>query len=356
VERNLGDNVTFSTTASGTGPLSYVWKKNGTVIAGATASTITLANLSYSDGAVYSVEVTGGCNTAIQAATLTINHPPTVTILSPTNGAVFIAPANFTVLADAQDSDGVVTNVDFFAASTNKLGNATNSPYFVVLTNVPVGTYAFSARATDDFGAIGDSAPVTITVLARPPLTFVSSIQLNPQTGLYNQTVRVFNPTYSTFDAVRLYVGNLTNNTTLWNASGTDNGTPYVQSSVGVLPGGSLDFVLEYYIPSRILPSPTLWAALVPVVEGGNAAVAGVGIHIDRSLLLADKTFLIEFASFSNRVYYVQYTAGFQLWQTVQPAITGTGTKIQWIDDGQPKTESAPAVSSRRFYRVILLP
>jgi hypothetical protein len=142
----------------------------------------------------------------------------------------------------------------------------------------------------------------------------------------------------------------------LWNASGTDNGTPYVQSSVGVPSGGYIDFVLEYYVSSRITPNPTLWATLVPVAEGGGTAAAGVGIHIDRGVMLANQTFLIEFASFSNRVYYVEYTADFRLWQTVQPAITGTGTKIQWIDNGQPKTESAPSASSRRFYRVIMLP
>ena len=64
-----------------------------------------------------------------QSATLTINIPPTVSIVSPTNGTVFIAPANFTVLADAQDVDGTVTNVQFFYGTTNFLGETFLPPY-----------------------------------------------------------------------------------------------------------------------------------------------------------------------------------------------------------------------------------
>ena len=32
-------------------------------------------------------------------------------------------------------------------------------PYFIVLTNVPVGSYTFIAKATDNLGATGTSAP-----------------------------------------------------------------------------------------------------------------------------------------------------------------------------------------------------
>ena len=45
VVKNPGDNVSFTTACKGTGPLTYVWKKNGKVITGATANTLTLTNL-----------------------------------------------------------------------------------------------------------------------------------------------------------------------------------------------------------------------------------------------------------------------------------------------------------------------
>ncbi len=46
------------------------------------------------------------------------NVPPTVAIASPANGAAFTSPANVTILADANDADGSVTNVSFFDGGT----------------------------------------------------------------------------------------------------------------------------------------------------------------------------------------------------------------------------------------------
>src|SRR6185295_17378766 len=51
VTNNLGTSVTFSTTASGTGPFTYLWKKNGTNIVGATTNSLTLTNLTFTNGA-----------------------------------------------------------------------------------------------------------------------------------------------------------------------------------------------------------------------------------------------------------------------------------------------------------------
>ena len=44
-----GSNVTFTVTASGTAPLAYQWLKNGGVITGATAATLTLTKVSATD-------------------------------------------------------------------------------------------------------------------------------------------------------------------------------------------------------------------------------------------------------------------------------------------------------------------
>ena len=72
--------------------------------------------------------------------------------------------------------------------------------------------------------------------------------------------------------------------------------------------------------------------------------------------MLPDGTFLLEFATMPGRFYYVQYTADFRQWHTSQPAITSNASRVQWIDNGQPKTLSAPSTEAQRFYRVIVLP
>ncbi|HTY87963.1 MAG TPA: YDG domain-containing protein [Candidatus Acidoferrum sp.] len=69
----VGSNVAFSTVASGTGPYSYSWLKNGTVINGQTNSSLALNNVTTADAATYSVIVGGALGTVTNTATLTVN-------------------------------------------------------------------------------------------------------------------------------------------------------------------------------------------------------------------------------------------------------------------------------------------
>ncbi len=299
----------------------------------------------------------GGVDTsAPQTFAIGLNIPPTVQIVSPTNGASFFVPGNFTVLAEAQDLDGTVTNVQFFSG-TNNLADVTTEPFFTVLTNLPVGSYTFRAMAADDFGATGMASPVTVNVIDRPPLTFLTSVYYNPQKDIFEQRVRVSNPTYSVLNAVRVLVSNLTNNPaiTVGNRSGITNGVAYVQSSAAIPPGGFVDLTIEYLSPLRVLPNPVLRAELV-APAGLRPPLQGTFQHINRGLLLANRSYLVEFNTQSNRVYAVQYSDDLVQWKTAQPAIAGDGSWIQWIDNGEPKTEGSPAAAPARFYRLLLLP
>ncbi len=117
------------------------------------------------------------------------NLPPVVRIISPANGSVFYAPINIPLFAYANDFDGSVTSVEFFAG-TNSLGFgqpvpspvAVNSSgpssippiyptnvFFLVWSNTPVGAYTLTAKATDNDGALTVSDPVKIAVLPLPP-------------------------------------------------------------------------------------------------------------------------------------------------------------------------------------------
>jgi uncharacterized repeat protein (TIGR01451 family) len=299
----------------------------------------------------------GGANASPpQTFALTINAPPTVQIVSPTNGAFFFVPADFTVLAEAHDADGSVAQVEFFAA-TNSIGVATNAPFFAVLTNLPAGSYPLTAVATDDFGATNAAAPVTVNVLERPPLTLLSSVYYNPQTDYFEQRVLVNNPTYSTLNAVRVMVHNLTNvpAITVGNASGYSNGVPYVATYAPVPPGSHVDLVIEFISPLRVKPNPVLAAQLVPA-PGNPASGPGMFQRINRGRFLANRTFFVEFATQSNRVYAIQYSDDLQLWKNAQPVIQGDGNWVQWIDNGLPKTERPPAQAPVRFYRLMQLP
>jgi hypothetical protein len=89
------------------------------------------------------------------------NPAPTVSLTS--SATTIAAPATVTLTATASDSNGTVTKVDFYQGAT-LLGTDTTSPYAFVKSGIAAGTYAFSAKATDNGGAVGISNTVNVTV------------------------------------------------------------------------------------------------------------------------------------------------------------------------------------------------
>lgn len=96
-----------------------------------------------------------------------VNQSPTVSITAPANNTAYTAPASVTINADAADSDGTVKKVEFFNGST-KLGEDTTSPYSYTWNNVAAGSYALTAKATDNGNNSTTSSTVNITVAATP--------------------------------------------------------------------------------------------------------------------------------------------------------------------------------------------
>jgi uncharacterized repeat protein (TIGR01451 family) len=296
----------------------------------------------------------GGVDTsASRTFTLTVNSPPSVSLTKPTNGTVFIAPATITVIADASDPDGSVSEVRLFRGAS-LMAALPAGPYYTIWTNAPAGQYQFTAQATDNRGAKATSAPVNVTVLSNPPLSVIVAMRFNPQTGLFEQKVRVSNPTPYAYEAVRVWIKNLPAKQTVFNSSGQTNGVPYVQSNLPVPPGTSVDLLIEYYVPDRLPQEPLLLAELVAPNVPSNPK--GLPLQVTRSLKLPDGTFLLEFMSVANRTYYVKYSDDLKQWKTALPSITGSGSRVQWIDNGPPRTEPAPGLAPSRYYRVIVLP
>jgi hypothetical protein len=189
----------------------------------------------------------------------------------------------------------------------------------------------------------------------QPPVVQNGSIQFNPQIDEFVQTVSVTNPTYYTYTSVRVLIGNLAPGVQVVNASGVTNGVPFVQSLLPIPPGGGVTFTLDYYVPFRVPPSNMVFTVqLAAPLSALNEA--GPMQHITRGLLLPDKSYLVDFKTLPNRVYYVQYSSDLANWSTAIPAIAGSGSEFDWIDSGPPETPTPPSAQPRRFYRVILLP
>jgi RHS repeat-associated protein len=99
------------------------------------------------------------------------NQPPEVVLQSPIAGQQFTEGDTITFTISASDSDGQITNVAAFANEA-KLGDAVPQAgvYRYSWPNVPRGVHVLHAEAIDDGGAVGVSAPISVTVVAPPPV------------------------------------------------------------------------------------------------------------------------------------------------------------------------------------------
>ncbi|MGO8929115.1 MAG: Ig-like domain-containing protein [Limisphaerales bacterium] len=114
---------------------------------------------------------------------------PTVEIVTPSDGSMFLAPADIQIAALTAYFTDTVASVEFFAG-TNSLGVVTNSPkvlaglghsllpealFWLAWSNVPPGEYALTATATDHAGNMVTSAPVDISVVTNfPPCVVIT--------------------------------------------------------------------------------------------------------------------------------------------------------------------------------------
>ena len=90
---------------------------------------------------------------------------PSVTITAPAMATTYIAPANINITANASDTDGTISKVEFFNGTT-RLGEDLSNPYSFAWNNVATGNYNLTAKATDNTGLVTTSATVSITVKA----------------------------------------------------------------------------------------------------------------------------------------------------------------------------------------------
>jgi hypothetical protein len=96
--------------------------------------------------------------------TINANALPTVALSAPAANARFTAPASIAVAASASDSDGTIAKVEFFAGAT-PIGTSNAAPYTATWSNVGVGSYSVTAKATDNAGGVVVSTAVPITVV-----------------------------------------------------------------------------------------------------------------------------------------------------------------------------------------------
>jgi hypothetical protein len=92
---------------------------------------------------------------------------PQVAITAPAAGTEFMAPAGFTLTADATDIDGVIERVDFFRDGV-LIGVDETAPYEISESGLVSGIYTYTAETIDNDDQVVGSAPVLVTVKLDP--------------------------------------------------------------------------------------------------------------------------------------------------------------------------------------------
>jgi len=119
-----------------------------------------------------------------------VNALPSVSLTSPSSNAAFKAPANIPLAVQVADTDGSIANVEYFYGTT-LITSLSAPPYSFVWTEVPQGTYALSARVTDDLGGVMTSVAVNVTVTtAEAKLYYIHVDHLNTPRLIADQNQR----------------------------------------------------------------------------------------------------------------------------------------------------------------------
>ena len=270
-------------------------------------------------------------NVTLQAATLVLNSSgnaaPTVTMANPTNGAVFAAPASFTLAASAADSDGSVAQVEFFNGGSS-LGVDASDPYSVAVNSLTAGSYTFSAVATDNLGAKATNS-VSVVVNALPTASITSPTNGQSFIAAANITIAAdAGDSDGTISKVEFFNGAT--------KLGEDTTNPYSFAWSNVSAGG--------------------YSLTVKATDNRGAVTTSAGVTISvtnspaQAVTLLDQmwdgtAFIFSFASQTGRTYEAQITDGLGNgnWQLLQTLI-GNGSTLS-------VTNMNPS-SAQKFYRV----
>jgi hypothetical protein len=178
------------------------------------------------------------------------------------------------------------------------------------------------------------------------------SQQFNPQTGLREMLVQLSNIGTNDVPAARVIVSGITNNAWLYNAFGTNSGDAYVLHNTTLASGAAVNLLLEFYVFKRSeLIGCTLSGLGVPAI---NLNVAGTNGVLATITDLSGGSKMIEFPATPGKTYTIVYASdlSFSDGRTAQPAIVAPANRVQWIDNGPPKTVSHPNATTNRVYRV----
>lgn len=216
------------------------------------------------------------------------------------------------------------------------------SPFVVAIKGT--GSFALTAAKAGTIGSDFTYGPLTV----------------DPQTGLVLQKLTFTNRTGIGLYALQLHLSKLAAGVSVYSSSlGESAGTLNVIYSRPIQAGETISFTLCYSDPSRRTSSaiqPTITATALLSPEPRSDPVSGTLV----SLLSVRDTIngpLLDWNVRANAVYVVEYSDdGGLTWFSAVHRLTKVGSRMMWVDRGQPETYFKPTSKADRKYRVKVLP
>ncbi|MDA0766424.1 MAG: fibronectin type III domain-containing protein [Verrucomicrobia bacterium] len=210
------------------------------------------------------------------------------------------------------------------------------------------GSSEVTLRVTDE---AGEAATWTITInvpaLSLPVITREGPINLNLQTSLYEQSVTIANNGVRPLGGFYLRVTGLGGDYSVY---GIEDGTIHYASPVAV--GEAVVLQLEYYSPTLSqLPSPGFELTLfAPDPPGPVLPPTMIGAGLYR---MPGGAILFEFDAIPGVAYRIQYSNDMSTWHDSPTTVTAGGNRVQWLDQGPPRTSIHPREAALRYYRAV---
>ena len=194
----------------------------------------------------------------------------------------------------------------------------------------------------------------TITLInpeiPQPEFTITSPLTLNRRTGLYELKIDVTNIGERAIGGAVISVDNLGNSLQVWPPS--DAGNAFVFNNP--VPGGeTISLALEFFAPLRSELSAELQLSVSHILPLPVSNTDGSSLDVTIARLGADESTLLEVVTTPGKLYQFQYRDGESDWLPAGAPVSASANRLQWIDNGPPKTESHPSESTMRLYRVI---
>lgn len=177
-----GDVVNITATATDNGSVTSVQffvdgVSVGTDLTSPYAATYTSTLGNHTITAVATDDLGLTANASAVSISVVNNLPPTASLTSPLVTSLFTAPAVVAVAANASDPDGTVAQVEFFVNGVS-IGVTTTAPYTVNWTSV-IGSASFTAKSTDNRGAVTTSSAVVINIADPNALPYAIETSVN---------------------------------------------------------------------------------------------------------------------------------------------------------------------------------